>query len=153
MSVFRYLEHPSISSRMKNDIAHVKIELSNIKELTGKDVTSSTAQVLNLPALWIEFMTLHLAEIERHGKTWLNARLKEAETKYDAHMKSLKVHQAKLAKSEKQTGAAKLQYDNARKAKNQKLEVDLKQKDVVVADARKKRRRCPKSSQGHRGRN
>jgi hypothetical protein len=37
---------------MKNDIAHVKLELSNVKELTGKDVTSSTARVLNLSALW-----------------------------------------------------------------------------------------------------
>jgi hypothetical protein len=36
---------------MKNDIAHVKLELSNVKELTGKDVISSTAQVLNLPTI------------------------------------------------------------------------------------------------------
>ena len=36
---------------MKDHIAHVKLELSNVKGLTGKAVTSSTAQVLTLPAL------------------------------------------------------------------------------------------------------
>lgn len=86
---------------MKNNIAHVKLELSNVKDSTGKDVTSSTAQVLNLPALWIKSIALHLAQAERHGKTRLNARFKEAETRYDAYMKSLEDHQARLLKSTK----------------------------------------------------
>ncbi|KAG9201789.1 hypothetical protein G6514_005405 [Epicoccum nigrum] len=115
------------------------MELSNVKELTGKDVTSPTSQVLDPPILWIEFMTLHLAQVESHGKTWLNARLKGAKTKYDAHIKSLKDYQARFAKSEKQTGAAKLQYDNDCKAANQKPGVKLKQNNVIIADASKKR--------------
>lgn len=36
---------------MKNAIDHVRIELSNVKDLTGKDVTSTSGQVLSLHLL------------------------------------------------------------------------------------------------------
>lgn len=73
----------------------------HVKDLTGKAVTSSTAQVLTLPALWIKSITLHLAQAEQHGETRLNARFKEAETRYDAYMKSLEDQEARLSKSTK----------------------------------------------------
>jgi hypothetical protein len=81
---------------MKNAIEHVKIELSNIKDLTGKDATSTTSQVLSLPLLCIKFMTQHLANVEKRGKTWLNTQLKAAESKYAVYTKTLKDHQALL---------------------------------------------------------
>ncbi|KAF3004305.1 hypothetical protein E8E13_009093 [Curvularia kusanoi] len=137
LSVYKYLEHPTVSSRMKKDKAHVTTESSNAKELVGKDVTSTTGQVLDLPALWVEFMTKQLTPVETHGKTWLNARLKEAETAYEAHMKFLKKHKVQLDTNENQVGAVKQNYDTDRKIKTKNLELELKQKDKAVADAKK----------------
>lgn len=131
----KYLEHPTVSHRLQNDVKHVQIELGNIKQLTGKDVTSTTGQVLDVPSLWAEFMNKHLAAVEKHSKDWLNDRIEEADRLYDTHMTSLKKLLAQLEQDEKKTSAAKTKYDSDRTAKNQKLEVELKQKDTAVAKA------------------
>ncbi|KAH6613040.1 hypothetical protein C7974DRAFT_380748 [Boeremia exigua] len=135
LATLKYLEHPTVSHRLQNDVKHVQIELSNIKQLTGKDVTSTTGQVLDVPSLWAEFMNKHLAAMEKHSKDWLNDRIEEADRLYDTHMTSLKKLLAQLQQDEKKTGAAKTKYDSDRKDKNQKLKVELKQKDTAVAKA------------------
>ncbi|KAJ4985095.1 mutanase [Stagonosporopsis vannaccii] len=135
LATFNYLEHPTVSRRMQNDVKHVQIELRNIKQLTGKDVTTTTGQVLDMPSLWVEFMNKQLAAVEKFGKDWLNVQLKEADRLYDTHMTSLKQQLAQLQQDDKKIGAAKTKYDSDRKTKTQKLEVELKQKDTAVAKA------------------
>lgn len=67
LATLKYLEHPIVSRRMQNDIKHAKVGLSNIKQLAGKDVTTTSGKVLDVPALWIEFMNKHLAQVEKLG--------------------------------------------------------------------------------------
>ena len=135
--MFKYFEHPTVAARMKNDISNVKMELANVKELTGKDVTTTTGQFVNLPALWEEFMKQHLAEVERYGKDWLDAKIKIVEASYTAHMTELKKTQTKLQANSKQTGAAKQKYDSDRKTKTDQLGLDLKRKKALLEQAEK----------------
>lgn len=122
---------------MQNGIKHVKIELQNIKSLTGKDFTNTAGQTVDVPALWVEFMTKHLALVEQKSKAWLNKQVLLAEKLYTAHMADLKKLQTQLEQDDRKTGAAKTQHDKDLKAKLQKLDTELKQKDTALTNSKK----------------
>ena len=122
---------------MQSGIDHVKTELQNIKDLTGKDFATSAGTKVDIPALWIEFMTKHLAYAEKEGKAWLTKHIALAEKLYTAHMADLKKLQTQLEQDDKKTGAAKTQHDSDLKKKLQKLDTELKQKDTALTDAKK----------------
>jgi septal ring factor EnvC (AmiA/AmiB activator) len=122
---------------MQNGIKHVKIELQNIKSLTAKDFTNTAGQAVDVPALWIEFMTKHLSLAEQKSKAWLNKQVLLAEKLYTAHMADLKKLQTQLEQDDRKTGAAKTQHDSNLKAKLQKLDTELKQKDTALTNAKK----------------
>ncbi|KAJ4330036.1 hypothetical protein N0V87_010354 [Didymella glomerata] len=123
LATLKYLEHPTVSARMQNDVKHLKIELRNIKQITGKDVTTTAGQILDVPSLWVEFMNEQLAAVEKFGKDWLNERIKEAETLYASHMNFLKKKLVQLKHDEKKPAAVK-DRDN----KTNKLMLEVKQK-------------------------
>jgi hypothetical protein len=122
---------------MQRGIGHVKTELQNIKYLTGKDFATTAGLKVDVPALWIEFMTKHLAQAEKEGKAWLNEHIDLAEKLYTAHMADLKKLQTQLEQDDRKTGAAKTQHDNNLKAKLQKLDTELKQKDTALTNTKK----------------
>ena len=122
---------------MQSGISHVKTELQNIKHLTGKDFATTAGLKVDVPALWIEFMTKHLAYAEKEGKAWLDKHIDLGEKLYTAHMADLKKLQTQLEQDDRKTGAAKTQHDKDLKAKLQKLDTELKQKDTALTDAEK----------------
>lgn len=74
---------------MHNDIAHVKPEFTNTRDLAEKDVTTTSSQRLDIATPWMKFMNEHLAGVERYGKDWLEDHIAKAEKFYATHMTTL----------------------------------------------------------------
>lgn len=85
---------PVVRANLKESVNNVRTELLNAKDLTGKNV--------DLAPLWDAYFKEKLTKMEVWGSSWVTDRIKEAEPKVEATVKTYKAMKATLVTKEKQ---------------------------------------------------
>jgi hypothetical protein len=125
LAAFEYMEHADVKSRMQHAIQNVRLELSNIKDLTGEDIKDTKGAIIDLPALWIEYMKNHLQTMEDWGQEYVEKLAILAEKLYKAEITQLDKIEKKLVAEDRLKGAQKTKNDKERKTLTDKLEKEL----------------------------
>jgi len=81
LQVYNYLNEKEVTDRLQNAVENVRLELSNVKDLTNQDV--------ELAKPWFDFMKTRLANIETHGEAWLKTWIPKAVAKYEDDLEKL----------------------------------------------------------------
>lgn len=142
LAVFEYLNHATVKEKLKSAVSDVKIELSNIKHLTGEDV--------DLASLWSEFLPKHLAGSLTKAKKWLDDQIKVAEDAYTKELSNLetKLKQAQADEKKDTQVEIKKKQDEVTKLKAEwkGLETKYDQAQKDVEDQKDKIANMPSSS-------
>jgi hypothetical protein len=121
------MQQPDVKKRFQSTIAHVRVELSNVKHLTG-----STEK---LDMLWDSFMTKKLIYVQTFSKEWVLGRLSHVKPLWVQKINDLKVKHRNLIAAEKVNGKPKprapasqawLRYTANRKKKETQMNRQVK---------------------------
>jgi hypothetical protein len=89
-----------VKKRLQSTVAHVRVELSNVKHLTG-----STEK---LDMLWDSFMVQKLTSVQTFSKAWVSGCLTHAKPLWVQQINELKTKHQNLIAMEKLKGKPKL---------------------------------------------
>lgn len=81
---------PEVTKRLQESIRNVKIEFGNFKAITGEDVKNTSGRPVDLPALWVEFMSAQLKTFTKSGTEYLSRQIAFALPLYKAHVAELR---------------------------------------------------------------
>ncbi|KAJ8112293.1 hypothetical protein OPT61_g5304 [Boeremia exigua] len=109
LGVHNYMNHPDVTKRLQDTVKNVKIELSNFKHISGEDVKNVKGKVVDLPALWVEFMSAQLEEVFRSGTQWIKDQVDYATPMYKAHLADLQKAMKRITDEEALKDATKRQ--------------------------------------------
>ena len=105
LAAFEYMEHPDVKSRVQRAIQNVRLELSNIKNLTGEDVKDTKGAIVDLSAFWLEYIKNHLQTMEEWGEEYFEKLATLVEKLYKAEITELEKIEKKLVAEGKLKGA------------------------------------------------
>ena len=122
IAVFSYMNSATVRANLVESTNNVMMELRNTRELTGETTESAS--------IWQAFMRRKVVDMETHGKTWLNARIKYANTELVKTVKKCQRMNANLKKEEKNS-----EWNKKQNRKRLRLNTQLKKQrdDMLTA--------------------
>ncbi|KAJ4987128.1 Killer toxin subunits alpha/beta 4 [Stagonosporopsis vannaccii] len=89
LGVHNYMNNAEVTKRLKDTVKNIKTEFGNFKHITGDDVKSVNGKTVDLPGLWVEFMTAQLDKVFQSGTQWVKDQVDFSIPKYKAHVSDL----------------------------------------------------------------
>ncbi|KAH6644553.1 hypothetical protein C7974DRAFT_439970 [Boeremia exigua] len=100
LGVHNYMNDPDVEQRLQDTVKNIKTEFGNFKAITGEDVTDVKGKAVDLPALWVEFMTAQLQKVTESGTKWIIEQADFATPKYKAHLVDLQTAMKRITDEE-----------------------------------------------------